>query len=109
MASQDGTTSPSAMEKLPLELRRQIYHELLKAENVRQPPNKHLVRDYRFETAILRVNKRLHGEAYDVLYGGNTFVVVSCNWAMITTILTEHQVATLARSSPKLVANFKVL
>lgn len=43
----------STFEKLPLEIRSKVYEELLKADNVRQPPNQNFIRDYHFETAIL--------------------------------------------------------
>ena len=46
------------------EIRQKIYVELLRAENVRQPPNEDLVCVYRFETAILAVNKKTNYEAW---------------------------------------------
>lgn len=61
----------SAFEKLPLEIRRNVYAKLLKAENVRQDPNYLLVRKYKFKTAILGVNRAIHREAYEVLYHDN--------------------------------------
>lgn len=53
-ASSDTERRLSAFEeKLPLEIRRQIYGELLKSENVRQPPDAYLVQQYKFDTRIL--------------------------------------------------------
>ena len=98
----------SPFEKLPLEIRRKIYATLLNADDVRQPPDHNLNREYKFETAILRVNKQIYGEAYTALYYDNHFLVVSSNWDLIPTAARSHEVATIASTKPKLVAKFKV-
>lgn len=53
----------SAFERIPIEIRKQIYEELMKGENVRLPPNETLVQHYHFETAILSVNRKIYNEA----------------------------------------------
>lgn len=69
---------------------------------------------YDFQTAILRVNKKLHNEALDTLYE-NHFVVVSCSWSVVGTgsvigmFMQDYDVSAIAATKPKLVANFKVL
>lgn len=98
----------SVIEKLPLEIRLKIYNLLLNAESVRQPPDQYLVRKYKFETAILSVNKQIYREAYDMLYHDNHFIVVSCKWEMIHTIMSNYEVAAIAGNRPNLVAKFKV-
>lgn len=102
----DGTPTSATLEGLPIELRRKIYSHLLISNKVRQPPNEHLICYYRFETAILRVNKKIHLEASHMLYNENTFITVSCDWGMILTVMKNHEVAILC-DKPKLVARFK--
>jgi len=98
----------SPFEKLPVELRRKIYDDLLKANLVRQPPDHFLVCNYHFQTAILRVNKQIHREAHVTLYRDNRFIVASCNWESIYKVMANHEVAAIACDKPKLVSNFKV-
>lgn len=93
-------------ERLPIEIRRQIYSSLLTADKVRQPPDKLLVCSYHFDVAILCVNRKIYQEASDMLYNDNRFVVVSCDWEMIFTIMSNHEVATVCKDQ-KLVARFK--
>lgn len=98
----------SAFEKLPAELRLKVYEELLKAEKVRQRPDNYLARPYRFDTAILCVSKKIHDEAWPVLYRENQSITVSLNRANVWKTMTVFEVATIAVSKPKLVARFKV-
>ena len=70
------------LEGLPVELRRKIYSYLLISDQVRQPPDQLLIRSYRFETAILSVNKRINTEASEVLYNENKFVTISCKYIL---------------------------
>jgi len=98
----------STFEKLPVEIRRKIYGELLKANRVRQPPDHLLVCNYHFQAAILGVNKQINREAHDMLYQDNRFIVVSCNWEMICEVMGNHEVAAIACSKSKLVSSFKV-
>lgn len=98
----------STFEKLPVEIRRKIYDNLLKANRVRQPPDQYLVCNYHFQTAVLGVNKQIYREAHDTLYKDNRFIVVSCNWELISKVMINHEVAALACGKSKLVSNFKV-
>lgn len=107
MAMQEGKKL-STFEKLPVEIRRKIYDELLKADRVREPPDQFLVCDYHFKTAILGVNKQIYREAHETLYHDNCFIVVSCNWEWIYKVMANHEVAAIACDKPKLVAEFKV-
>ena len=67
-----------------------------------------MVRQYHFETAILSVNRKLHHDAWPVLYRENHFVTISCTWEHIFSMMTNYQVAEIAGSKPRLVANFEV-
>ncbi len=98
----------STFEKLPVEIRRKIYDDLLKANRVRQPPDHLLVCNYHFQTAVLGVNKQIHREAHDTLYQDNRFIVVSCNWELISKVMANHEVAAIACGKSKLVSSFKV-
>lgn len=91
-----------------IELRRNIYEELLKAENVRQAPDQDMICQYHFETAILGVNKKIHNEAWSILYRDNHFVTVSCDWPHISKSFVKYHVAAISVSKPKVVAKFKV-
>ena len=106
LSEADGLPTPPIFEGLPIELRRKIYSHLLISDKVRQPPNEHLIRYYRFDTAILCVNKKIHLEALDMLYNENTFITVSCDWDQIFIVMKNHEVAVLCEK-PKLVARFK--
>lgn len=98
----------SKFEKLPKELRRKIYEHLLKAENVQGPPDDELVCYYKFETSILAVSKQIHQDTWPILYQDNQFIIVSHNWDDIFTLLNEYEVAPIASTKPKEVAEFKV-
>ncbi|KAL8907166.1 MAG: hypothetical protein Q9207_001588 [Kuettlingeria erythrocarpa] len=97
---------PLTLDLLPVEIQRNIYASLLKADCVRQPPDQHLVRHYRFHTDIMSVNKRVHEIAHSVLYKENSFIVVSCNWEEFLTSMTNHEVA-IVSSDRNHVARFK--
>ena len=49
LQAQSDSDKLSDFEKLPAELRVEVYKHVLKAENVRQPPDDDLVCHYRFE------------------------------------------------------------
>ncbi|KAK3078581.1 hypothetical protein LTS18_007148, partial [Coniosporium uncinatum] len=93
---------------LPRELRNKIYGYLLAAEHVRKEPDgtrkivveqrhdgscpicprgveRNVMPDprpqYEFHTALLSVNHGIGGEAREMLYGNNDFIVVSYKWA----------------------------
>lgn len=102
----DTMKTPTTLESIPIELRRQIYTHLLKADHVRQLPNKFLICSYRFETAILSVNKKIHQQASDILYNENQFVTISCDWDIILTVMSNHEVAIVC-GEPNLVGRFK--
>lgn len=74
---------------LPRELRDQIYGYLLDSAytRVKRPEdgldehNKYYtLQSYKFETAILAVNREIHGEAEEYLYKNNIFIVASLAW-----------------------------
>lgn len=96
----------SPLEKITSELRRKIFTRLLTADNVRQPPDRYLVRPYRLHTAVLSVSKKIHGEAHEMLYRENHFVTISSDWEMNFTCTTNHEVTTVCQK-PQLVARFK--
>lgn len=121
MASLQGLPSPpvsmqlspcnnelSTFEKLPKEIRRKICEHLLKAENVRDPPDDELVCHYKFETSILAVSKHIHQDTWPMLYRENQFVTVLNNWDPIFTVMNEYEVAPIASSKPKEASEFKV-
>ncbi|KAL8903057.1 MAG: hypothetical protein Q9207_004189 [Kuettlingeria erythrocarpa] len=85
-----------ALDRIPVEIQRNIYAYLLDSDSVRQRPNKHYLRSYRFETAILSVNRHIYQISHDVLYRDNIFIVVSCNWKAMTRFLYLHGVAELS-------------
>ncbi|KAI4205612.1 MAG: hypothetical protein LQ346_001396 [Caloplaca aetnensis] len=97
---------PLTLDVLPVEIQRNIYASLLKADCVRQPPDQYLVRHYRFHTDIMSVNKRIHYIARSVLYKENSFIVVSCNWETFFTTMTNHEVAVVS-SDRNHVARFR--
>lgn len=98
----------STFESLPLEIRRKVYDELLKADHIRQPPNGLMICHYKFETAILVVNKKIHSEAHNTLYYDNRFIVVSTNMDCFHACMEDHEVAAIACTKPKAVALFDV-
>ncbi|KAL8825682.1 MAG: hypothetical protein Q9170_007701 [Blastenia crenularia] len=98
--------APLTLDKLPTEIQRNIYINLLKTDCVRQPPDEYLVRSYCFHTAILSVSKRIHEIASSILYQENCFVVISCNWEAIFETMTNHEVAIVC-AERNLVARFK--
>ncbi|KAL8828426.1 MAG: hypothetical protein Q9170_006607 [Blastenia crenularia] len=98
--------SSLTLDKLPAEIQRLIYVNLLKADYVRQPPDEHLVRLYKFYTAILLVNKRITDIAHRILYQENYFVVVSCNFHGIYSAVEEHGIAAITKK-PKSMSRFK--
>ena len=108
MQLKHNSKEPSSFEKLPTELRNKICRHLLKAENVRKPPDDELVCHYKFETSILAVSKQIHKDTWPILYCENQFVVVSNNWDNILTVLNEYEVAPVASSKTKNLAEFKV-
>ncbi|KAL8937225.1 MAG: hypothetical protein Q9216_004534 [Gyalolechia sp. 2 TL-2023] len=83
---------PPALDKLPAEIQREIYSNLLKADRVRRPPNQSLARRYRFSTAILRVNKRIYQIAYNILYQENRFILVTSDWEVIFGAMIMYRV-----------------
>ncbi|KAI4177318.1 MAG: hypothetical protein LQ346_007699 [Caloplaca aetnensis] len=85
--------SSLALNRIPVEIQRNIYAYLLESDSVRQQPHKHLIRSYRFETAILSVNKHIHQISHDVLYTDNKLIVISCNWEAMPRALNIHGVA----------------
>ena len=90
----DGNMSSS--ERLPVELRKEILRYLLLSDRVRQPLNKYGVRDYSFQPAVLRVNRRLSIEAKSILYGENAFVRVTFHRQPGgSDSMTNHEVAFL--------------
>ncbi|KAL8926001.1 MAG: hypothetical protein Q9208_003142 [Pyrenodesmia sp. 3 TL-2023] len=93
------------LDRLPVEIQRNIYANLLTAEEVRQPPDRCMIHSYAFQTAILRANKRIHDIAYPMLYGENHFAVVSGNWSGVLESLKHHAVAIIT-STPNIVARF---
>ena len=108
MELKHNSKEPSGFEKLPTELRNKICRHLLKAENVRESPDNELVCHYKFETSILAVSKQIHKDTWPILYREDQFVVVSNNWDNILTVLNEYEVAPIASSKPKKIADFKV-
>ncbi|KAL8668339.1 MAG: hypothetical protein Q9168_007026 [Polycauliona sp. 1 TL-2023] len=99
---------PLVLDRLPTEIQRLIYVNLLKGDLVRGPPDENLVRSYRFHTAILSVCKSIHAIAHRILYQENHFAVVSGNYDygwMIQT-LKVHRVAIIS-AKPAIVARFK--
>lgn len=68
--------APPTLLTLPLETKFEIFSHLLLAENVKVPPSK-VDQFFKFETAILRVNKQLYGEAFAYLNTRNTFVLIT--------------------------------
>ena len=71
-----GDQNLSGLEKLPGKARKEILRYLLHAERVRQPMMRLGIRKCHFETAILRVNRRLTTEAQAILYCENTTIRV---------------------------------
>ncbi|KAL8712727.1 MAG: hypothetical protein Q9225_006887, partial [Loekoesia sp. 1 TL-2023] len=94
------------LDKLPAEIQRLIYVNLLEADYVCQPPNEYLVRSYHFHTAILFANKRINEIAHPILYHENHFVLVSCNFDKIFEDMEKHGVAAVSKKR-NLVARFK--
>lgn len=75
---------------------------------MKQPPDEYMVRHYRFETGILRVNRLFYNDAWSILYRKNHFVTVSSNWEKIIEHCYNHQLAVLGWAKPEAVAGFKV-
>lgn len=67
--------APPTLLTLPVETKFEIFSHLLLAENVKVPPSK-VDQFFKFEIAMLRVNKQLHGEASAYLHTRNTFVLI---------------------------------
>ncbi|EWC44286.1 hypothetical protein DRE_01112 [Drechslerella stenobrocha 248] len=80
------TSTPFPLLALPRELRNEVYRHLLTMPIptfLPQPYKVDLV-PKRINTSILRVNKQIHDEATEVLYGSNTFAVyLSANLSRI--------------------------
>ncbi|KAI4092449.1 MAG: hypothetical protein LQ339_007930 [Xanthoria mediterranea] len=94
------------LDRLPTEIQRLIYVNLLKADLVREPPDEYLLRSYRFQTAILSVSRRIHAVAHPILYQENHFVVMSGNYAgdMVESLM-GNRVAIIS-AEPATVARF---
>ena len=77
------------LQILPLELRRQIYRELLLADHEIAPPKcpSESVAPSQLHPAILRVNKQTYSEASTILYEENHFY---CNSTMYDNVLDMH-------------------
>ncbi|KAI4145512.1 MAG: hypothetical protein L6R39_003780 [Caloplaca ligustica] len=93
---------PLTLDRLPIEIQRNIYAHLLKAECVRQPPqqviSQYMITKYHFETAISMANKRIHHIAHAMLYQQNNFIVVTCT-SKIFHAIDESGVPLLARNN----------
>ncbi|KAL8752104.1 MAG: hypothetical protein Q9184_005843, partial [Pyrenodesmia sp. 2 TL-2023] len=98
-------TTSLTLDRLPIEIQRNIYANLLSSEEVRQPPDQCMIRSYAFQTAILRANKRIHDIAYPMLYRENHFAVVSGNWSGFIVSMRHYGVA-IVTAMPTIVARF---
>ncbi|KAL8995775.1 MAG: hypothetical protein Q9169_004563 [Polycauliona sp. 2 TL-2023] len=96
---QPAEDAPLVLDRLPTEIQRLIYVNLLKADLVREPPDECLVRPYPFHTAILSVSKRIHAIAHRILYQENHFVVVSGNHGKVVSTLKDFGVAIVSTKS----------
>ncbi|KAI4121815.1 MAG: hypothetical protein LQ338_006163 [Usnochroma carphineum] len=66
---------------LPAEIRDQIYHVLVATDNARYPPsNDDEPASYRFDLAILRVNKQINHEAKKA-FEDNVFIKITTPWS----------------------------
>ena len=85
-----------ALPNLPFtrELRDQIYGYLLNSAYTRvirsdqdcdDDEEHHTLQAYKFETAILTVNREIHDEAEEYLYKNNVFIVASFEWPRFAT------------------------
>ena len=80
---------------IPRELRDQIYGYLLNStytrvvrsgrDNDENYEEYHTFQAYKFETAILAVNRQIHNEAEEYLYKNNVFIVASLEWPRFAT------------------------
>jgi len=102
------TKQLSRLEKLPVEISRKIYKEILLANNVQQSPNGKMIWVYSLEPALLATSKQIHKVAWPILYHENRFIVASCAWSGIFTSMENHQVAAIACTKPNAVARFSV-
>lgn len=67
--------------ELPAEIRDQIYHQALSSDNARRPPEKDdEPASYKFDLAILQVNKQVYHEAKKA-FQDNVFVKITTPWA----------------------------
>lgn len=85
----------SGFEKLPQELRDEIYGYLLVSTEVKEALT------YRFHTAILATNRRISEEAQEVLFRQNTFIVVSTNWSFLAPFMKFEGVAMISNHGVK--------
>ncbi|KAI4140044.1 MAG: hypothetical protein L6R39_005982 [Caloplaca ligustica] len=66
---------------LPAEIREHIYHAILSTDNARRPPNNDdEPASYRYDLAVLRVNKQIHHEAKKA-FQDNIFIKISTPWS----------------------------
>lgn len=96
----------SPLEKMPPELRRNLFTNLLKADIVRQAPDRYLIRPYYFHNAVLSVSNKMQNEAHEVLYRENHLVTISSDRETIVTCITNHKVTTVYQK-PQLRTRFK--
>lgn len=80
----------SPLAKISPEIRRKIFTHLLKADSIWQSPDRYLVREYRFHSAVLSVSKKIHDEAHEMLYSENHLVTISSNWELIFTCTINY-------------------
>ncbi|KAI4247350.1 MAG: hypothetical protein LQ352_006181 [Teloschistes flavicans] len=86
---------------LPAEIREQIYHDVLSAENARRPPDHDdEPGTYHFDLAILRVNKQIHHEAKKA-FEDNVFIKITTPWSeSIDHISSEGRVPIITKGEP---------
>ena len=98
MSDENGADSPKTVGflDLPLEVRDQIYRELLF-----QPIGYGAARQCReFETSILRANKQIHREASEVLYEENAWVIFEMRTrAKIERLIKDHYSIAMSRGN----------
>ncbi|KAI4187195.1 MAG: hypothetical protein L6R41_002963 [Letrouitia leprolyta] len=88
-------SAPPTLDKLPTEIQRQIYFHLLNADCVRRPPDRCSVSSYDFHMPLLRVNRRIHHIAHEVLYHDNRFILVTSDWKVICLAMLLYKVASV--------------
>ncbi|KAL9025989.1 MAG: hypothetical protein Q9196_005280 [Gyalolechia fulgens] len=75
------TEKDSPLLRLPLELRHQIFCELLCSKNVYQPVTSDApARRYEYQVAILRCNRQINEEATPILYRDNCLLFFELDW-----------------------------